>query len=114
MRSDELVLLWEIQPNLKKFEAVSFLALEEREHLAVHDALAGGQPLDVAGAETRRRAERVGMIDVATTQDRDGLEASMRMLRKSRHGLAVIHAPAIFSLEVLADVATFERCGWAE
>jgi hypothetical protein len=33
----------------------------------------------------------------------------MRMLRKARHRLAVIHAPTVFTLEVLSQAATGER-----
>ena len=35
--------------------------VDEREHLAVHDAAPGGQPLRVAGTEASRRAERIGV-----------------------------------------------------
>ena len=76
-------------------------AVDEREHLAVRDSLAGGQPLDVAAAEPRGRAERIGVIDQASAHDRDGLEAAVRMRRKARHDLAVIHAPAVLAGEVL-------------
>ena len=39
--------------------------VEQREHLAVHDAPTGGEPLHVAAAEAGRGAERVGVVDDA-------------------------------------------------
>ena len=71
----------------------------------------GREPLHVAAAEARRRAERVAVIDEALAHERHGLEAAMRMLRETRDGVAVIHAPAVLAGEVLADVAPFERRG---
>ena len=80
----------------------------------MHDAAAGGQPLHVAAAEARGGAERVGMIDEAVAHDGDRLEAAVRMAGKAGHGAAVIHAPAVFALEVLAEVAPGQRRGGAE
>ena len=60
-------------------------------------------------AEARGRAERVGVIDEALSNDRDRLEAAVRMMRETRHDVAVIHPPAVLALEVLADVAAGER-----
>ena len=81
------------------------VAVEQREHLGVHDARAGGQPLHVARAEARGGAERVGVIDEAAPHDRHRLEAAVRVLREARHHLAVVHAPAVLAREVLAEVA---------
>ena len=80
------------------------VTIAQRKHLGVDDAPTGGEPLHVAAAEARRRAERVGMIDEALAHDRHGLEAAMRMLRKPGHDVAVVHAPAVLALEVLAHV----------
>ena len=77
----------------------------------MHDALARGEPLHVAGTEARSGAERVGVIDVAAPHDRDGLETAMRMLREARDDVAVVHPPAVLLLEVLTDVAATERLG---
>src|SRR5882672_467053 len=49
------------------------------------------------------------MIDQPSPNDRDGFEASMRMARKTGHGVAVVHAPAVLSGEVLTDVAAGQR-----
>jgi hypothetical protein len=80
----------------------------------MNDAGACGQPLHVAHPETGGGAERVRVIDVARAHDGDGFEAPMRMLRKSGHDVAVVHPPAILTLEILTDVVPAERCGWAE
>ena len=70
---------------------------------------ARGQPLHVARAEARRRAERIGVVDEAPPDDGHGLEAAMRVLREAGHDGAVVHAPAVLAREVLADVAPRER-----
>src|SRR5436189_1149003 len=80
----------------------------------MNDALAGGEPLDVAFAEAGCGAEGVGVIDVALTHDGDRFEAAMRMLREAWDDAAVVHAPAVFAFEIHADVAAGKRDGWAE
>jgi hypothetical protein len=47
--------------------------------LLVQDAGGGGHPLHVAGADQAAFAGRVAMLDLALIDDRDGLEAAMRM-----------------------------------
>ena len=59
--------------------------------------LAGGQPLHVAAAEARGRAERIGVVDQALAHDGHGLEAAVRMRREAGHRLAVVHAPAVLA-----------------
>src|SRR3954468_3029471 len=49
------------------------------------------------------------MIDQAAASDGDGFEAPVRVLREARHSVAVVHAPAVFALEILPDVAAGER-----
>ncbi len=80
----------------------------------MHDALAGREPLHVAAAEARGRAERIGMVGETLANDGDRLEAAMRMRREARHLLAVVHAPAVLAPEVLADVAPRQRGVGAE
>ena len=62
VRLDQLRLGGEVQPDLEQLERVGLVVVEEREHLRVHDAPAGGEPLRVAGPEARRgaRASRSG------------------------------------------------------
>ena len=83
--------------------------VEQREHLRMHDAAAGGEPLHVAAAEARRGAERIGVVDQALAHDGHGLEAAVRMRREARHRVAVVHAPAVLAGEVLAEVAPGQR-----
>ena len=49
----------------------------------------------------------------AAAHDGDGLEAAVRVLREAGHDLAVVHAPAVLALEVLAQVAPGQRRGRA-
>jgi hypothetical protein len=108
----ELILRRQVQPDLKQLERVRRRALEQGKHFGVHDALAGREPLYVARPVTRRGAEGIGVIDEAAPGDRNGFEAAMRVLREARDDVAVVHAPAVDSLEIHADVATGEGpCG---
>ena len=51
------------------------------------------------------------MIDVPAAHDGYRLEAAVRMLRKSRHNVAMVHAPAVAAFEILPEVAPDEgRC----
>ena len=71
----------------------------------MHDARTGGEPLRVATSETGRGTQRVGMVDQAAAYQRDGLEATMGVLREPWHLVAVVHAPAVARLEVGPDLA---------
>ena len=53
--------------------------VEEREHLGVLDAASGRHPLHVTAPVARRRAERIGVVDEALPDERDGLEAAVRV-----------------------------------
>ena len=75
VRLDELVLGGQVQPDLEQLERVRLALVEQREHLRVDDALAGGEPLHVAPAEAGGGAERVGVVDEALADVGDGLEA---------------------------------------
>ena len=63
VRLDHLVGGRQIEPDLEQLHAVRPVLVEQREHLAVHDALPGGEPLHVTAAESGGRAQRVGVID---------------------------------------------------
>src|SRR6185436_8934926 len=101
-----LALRWQVQPELKQLESVGTTRIEQRKHLRVHDAGARGEPLHVAHAETRRRPKRVRVVDVSRADNGDGLEAAVRMLRKTGDDVAVVHPPAVLALEILAEVAS--------
>ncbi len=77
----------------------------------MHNALACGEPLHVAGAKAGTRAQRVGMVDPALAHDGDGLKTTVGMgsvvARKAKERCEQIEtttgrkpAKAITSLEV--------------
>ena len=100
VRLDHLVGRGQVEPDLEQLGRVRCGRVDEREHLAVHDAGAGREPLRVAASETGRGTQRVGVVDQPPAHQRDGLEATMGMLGKPGHLGAVIHAPAVARLEV--------------
>ena len=104
----------QVEPDLEQLERVGAVAIEQREHLAVHDAGAGGQPLHVAAAEAGGGAERVAVVDQALADVGDGLEAAVRVGWEAGHDLAVVHPPAVDALEVLTELAAGERRRRAE
>src|SRR5262249_45756921 len=114
MRFDELVGARKIQPDLEELEAFRRLAIEKRKHFRMNNAFPCREPLHVAGSEACGCAERIRMIDVSVAHDRDRFESTMRMLRKSRNGAAVIHPPAVLAFKVLSDVSSGERRGGPE
>ena len=77
-------------------------------------APACGNPLHITAAKARHRPERIGMVDQATPHQRHGFKAPVRVSRKTGHGVAVVHAPAILAAEVVADVARVQPSGWAQ
>ena len=104
VRVDELVGGRQVQPDLEELGGFGRVAVEQREHLGVHDAAAGGEPLHVAPPEAAVGAERVGVVDEPLAHEGDGLEAPVRVLREAGHDAAVVHAPAVDAREVPADV----------
>ena len=99
----------QVDPDLEQLERVRAVLVEQREHLGVDDAAAGGQPLGVATAEARRGAERVGVVDEAAAHVGDGLEAAVGVAGEARARAAVVHPPAVDAGEVLAQLAPGER-----
>jgi hypothetical protein len=49
------------------------------------------------------------MIDAALAHDGDGFKAPVRVRRKARNGLAVVHAPTIFVAKVAAHLSARQR-----
>ena len=90
------------------------IGLKQRKHFRMYDPGAGREPLHIAAAEARRRAERVAVVDEPFAHERHSLEPAVWMLRETGHGVAVIHAPPVLAREVLAHVAVRERRGRAE
>src|ERR1700722_1377709 len=82
----------QIGPKLKAVHAALVVALR---HFLMQDAATGGHPLHVAGAEIAAIAEAVAMLDVAGQHVGDGLDAAMRMPRKTG---------AIFLRPIVAEI----------
>src|SRR5581483_1964051 len=76
-----------------------------------NDAFAGRQPLNIARTIAGGRAKRVGMIRETLTHHGYRFESTVRMLRKTRHEIAVIHPPAVLTFEILTDVPSGKRRG---
>ena len=74
----------QVEPDLEQLERVRLLGVEQREHLRVDDAPAGGEPLHVAPPEAGGGAQRVGVVDEALAHVGDGLEAAVRVVREAR------------------------------
>ena len=74
----------QVDPDLEQLGGVRAVTVEEREHLGVLDAAAGGHPLHVAAAVAGGGAERVGVVDEALADERDRLEAAVRVDGEAR------------------------------
>ena len=111
VRRGHLVALGQVEPDLEQLAGVGRILVQQRKHFSVHDAAPGGQPLHVALAEAGRRAQRIRVVDQAAAGDGDGLEAAVRVGRKTGHLLTVVHAPTVFLRKVLADLAARQRSG---
>jgi hypothetical protein len=83
---DFLVLARQRDPGLQAVEAVRHVAQPLGRALGMHDAAAGGHPVDVAGIDLLHRAERVAMHHRAVPQVGDGGQADVRV-RAHRHRL---------------------------
>ena len=106
---DHLVGRRQVEPDLKELARVRAVAVEQREHLTVHDPLAGGQPLHVAPAEPSGRAKRIRVVDEPLAHEGHRFEAAVRVLREARHRASVVHPPTVGPGEVHAEVSRLER-----
>ncbi len=111
VRLHHLVACGQVQPDLEQLQRVGRGGVQQREHFGVHDALACGDPLHIAAAKPRCSAQRVGMVDEPLAYQRDGFETPVRVARKARYGIAVVHAPAVLAAEVAADLTAVQRHG---
>ena len=68
-------------------------------------ARAGGEPLHIAHAIAAPRTHRIGVIHKAAAHNRHRFKAAMRMHRKPRNRIPVIHAVAMLAAEVIAQRA---------
>ena len=68
----------------------------------------------IAAAKAGSRAQRVRMVDEALAHERHGFKAAVRVAGEARHGVAVVHAPAVLAAEVAPDLAVLQRHGGRE
>ena len=101
----------QVQPDLEQLQRIGRIAAQQRKHLRVLYALAGGEPLHIAATKARGSAQRVAVIDQSLAHQRHGLEATVRMAGKARHASAVVHGKAVLAAEVAAHLAAFEFHG---
>ena len=99
----------QIQPDLEQLQRICLVLAQKWKHLGMHDAFASSEPLHVAAAKTRRGAQGVGVVDQAFAHDGHGFKAAVRVRRKARDFQAVVHRPAVFAFEILAQVAPGQR-----
>ena len=76
---DLLVRCRQGDPELQAVQRFAARAVVRRGAFGMHDAAAGGHPVDLAGADRHVAAEAVAVDDLAVEQKRDGGEADMRM-----------------------------------
>ena len=102
---DHLAPRGEVEPDLEVSQRVRGVVVDEWKHLAVDDPFARGHPLDVALAVPSGVAHRVRVVHQSLHRGGDGLEPSVRMLRKPRDALAVVH-PVIGGRIEISPVAS--------
>ena len=100
----------QVEPDLKQLQRIGFVGVHQRKHLAVHDALAGCEPLHIAVAKTCGCPQRVAVVYQTLTGDGHGLKTPVRVRREAGNGVTVVHAPAILAGKVLADAPPGQRC----
>src|SRR5262249_53336498 len=82
-RRHHLVACRKVDPELKAMHPAARLSEGGSRHLRVHDSRARGHPLDVAGSELAAAAPGGFLLHAAGKQIGNGLESSMRMVRRS-------------------------------
>lgn len=88
---DHFSLGGQVEPDLEEARGVGCVAVDEREHLAVHDTAAGRHPLQVPAAVASCVAHGVRVVDGACDGGRERLKPAMRMLIINRIRLEIIH-----------------------
>jgi hypothetical protein len=79
-RPRHLGVLREVHPELDHLHGAALRGEVALVLLLVDDAGGGGHPLDVAGSELAGVAGGVAVLELALVDDRDGLEAAVRVL----------------------------------
>src|SRR5690606_60102 len=104
MGRNHLLVAGKVQPYLEQLQRIGLVIRQQREHLRMDDPTTGGEPLSIAFTNTSSSTKRVRMVAEPAAYQSHGLESPVRMTRKTRHALAVIHAKAIFYLEIHPQV----------
>jgi hypothetical protein len=81
VRRRHLVAGRQVEPDLEQLQRVGRVRVQQRKHLGVHDAAAGGQPLHVAAAEACV-APSESEWSTRPAHDGHGLEAAVRVRGK--------------------------------
>ena len=63
----------------------------------------------VAFAKAGHGTERVGVVEHALAHQGDGFKPPVRVHGEARHGVAVVHVPAVLAAEVMAQIAPGEQ-----
>ena len=79
--------------------------MQQGKHLGVLHAAARRHPLHVAFAKAGHGPERVGVVEHALAHQGDGFKPPVRVHGEARHGVAVVHVPAVLAAEVMAQIA---------
>ena len=88
------------------------LGRQQREHFRMLHARARGQPLHIALAVAATGATRIKMVGIALFHNGHGFKAGVRVGRKTRHGIAVVHAKRGIGVKVLTPFhMALYRCG---
>ena len=90
----------EVQPDLKEFKRIWLRLVSQRHHLGVHDARTCGEPLNVTLAESGDSPKGIGVIADSLSDIGDGLETTVRVLRKPGDDRPVVHAPSVNALKI--------------
>ena len=101
----------QVQPDLEQLQRIGLVAVQQREHLRMLDALAGGEPLHIPFTEACGSAQRIGMVDQAFAHQGHGFEPPVRVAGEAGHMLAVVHRKAVLAAEIAAELALVQRHG---
>src|ERR1700677_4445396 len=83
--------------------------MNEGKHFGMGNALTRRKPLNVAVAKAGGGAERIRMVNQPLANPGDRLETPVRVLGKARYHFTVIHAPTVFTPEIIAQISTLKR-----
>ena len=104
-RISKLIFLWKIEPDLKKLQRVGLVLINQRKHLGMLTPFARRQPLHIPLTVTPFGSKTVKMIHKSFRNNGNRFKPAMRVYRKSRNFLAVIHPVSIFNYKITANIS---------